>query len=409
MPKTYIKRDLERIVKTAARQFPALIVTGPRQSGKTTLLKHLFSKNHAYVSMDDPSLRLMATQDPALFFQNYKPPVIIDEIQYAPQLLSSIKIMIDKKRGLAGQFLLTGSQIFPLMAKVSESLAGRIAVFNLLSFSLREQFNSAMPQNNELLKKKILFGGFPVVSLTKDINLEVWFSSYLQTYLERDVRQLRQIGDLGDFQRFLQLLAAFNGQAVNLSNFSRDLGVAVNTIKAWISILEASGQVITIKPFYMNKGKRIIKSPKVYFLDTGLLCYLSGIVSTAQVFKGPLSGQLFETILLGEIVRNFNGLGKIPRIFWWRTSYGEEVDFVIEDKGNLIPIEVKLSAKADISVIKGISSFSSFFSSKISTAYLVNLSKEKMILGRHIISLPFSEFVNNPLLNHKSTGFMLDK
>ena len=401
MSELYIKRDIEPIVKASVKLFPSLIITGPRQSGKTTLLKHLFLKNHAYVSMDDPALRLMATEEPNIFFQNYKPPIIIDEIQYTPQLLSHIKIMIDEKRSIAGQFLLTGSQVFPLMARVSESLAGRVGVFNLLSFSLRERFGPTMPYNIELLKKAALKGGFPEVSLKKDINLEVWFSSYLQTYLERDVRQLRQIGDLGDFQRFLQLLAAFNGQTVNLSNFSRDLGVAVNTIKAWISILEASGQVITIKPFYMNKGKRIIKSPKLYFLDTGLLCYLSGVVSVSQIFKGPFSGQLFETIVLGEIIRNFHNLGKIPRIFWWRTSYGEEVDFIVEDKGKLIPLEVKLSAKADSKIIKGLSSFCSLFSSKIDAAYLVNLSAEKVILGKQIVSLPFFELVNKPLLSTK--------
>ncbi len=399
MPQRYIARDIEAVVKASAKQFPSLIITGPRQSGKTTLLKHLFSKNHSYVSMDDPALRLMATEEPDIFFQNYKPPIIIDEIQYAPQLLSHIKIMIDKKRSKAGQFLLTGSQVFPLMARVSESLAGRIAVFNLLSFSLRERFGSSMPRNIELLKKRVLTGGFPEASLKKDINLEVWFSSYLQTYLERDVRQLRQIGDLGDFQRFLQLLAAFNGQIVNLSNFSRDLGVAVNTIKAWISILEASGQVVTIKPFYMNKGKRIIKSPKIYFLDTGLLCYLSGIVSVSQIFKGPLSGQLFETIVLGEIIRNFHSLGKIPRIFWWRTSYGEEVDFIIEDKGKLIPVEVKLTSKTDSELIKGLSSFLGLFPDKIDTAYLINLSAKKIVLTKQVMSLPFSNLVNEPFLN----------
>ena len=401
MPQRYINRAIEAVVKVSAKQFPSLIITGPRQSGKTTLLKHIFSRSHSYVSMDDPALRLMATEEPDIFFRNYKPPIIIDEIQYAPQLLSHIKIMIDKKRSVAGQFILTGSQIFPLMARVSESLAGRIAVFNLLSFSLRERFRPLMPDDTELLKETILKGGFPEANLKKDINLEVWFSSYLQTYLERDVRQLRQIGDLGDFQRFLQLLAAFNGQAVNLSNLSRDLGAAVNTIKAWISILEASGQVIIIKPFYMNKGKRIIKSPKIYFLDTGLLCYLSGIVSVSQVFKGPFSGQLFETIVLGEIVRNFHGLGKIPRIFWWRTSYGEEVDFIIEDKAKLIPIEVKLTAKAGAGLIKGLSSFCGLFSGKVDNAYLVNLSRENVVLGEQIKSLPFFGLVNKPLLTER--------
>lgn len=401
MAQVYFKRDIEAVVKAAAKQFPTLIITGPRQSGKTTLLEHLFSKTHTYVSMDDPALRLMATKEPKLFFMNYKPPLIIDEIQYAPELFSHIKIIIDKKRNLSGQFLLTGSQVFPLMARVSESLAGRIAVFNLLSFSLGERFALKMPQEIDMVKEFILRGGFPDISLRKDADLEVWFSSYLQTYLERDVRQLRQIGDLGDFQRFLQLLAAFNGQIANLSNLSRDLGVAVNTIKAWISILEASGQVILIKPFYMNKGKRIIKSPKIYFLDTGLLCYLSGIESVSQVFKGPLSGQLFETIVLGEIIRNFYSLGKLLRIFWWRTSNGEEVDFIVEDKGKLIPIEVKLTAKSDSRVIKALSSFCALFSDKVDTGYLINLSTEKLSLSKHITSLPFFDLVNSSLLSKK--------
>lgn len=398
METVYLNRDIEAVVKACAKQFPALIVTGPRQSGKTTLLQHLFAKDYARVSMDNPALRLMAVEEPDIFFKNHQPPMIIDEIQYTPELLSHIKIMIDKKRHLPGQFLLTGSQIFPLMARVSESLAGRIAVFNLLSFSLRERLCPKMPYEIEILKEAVLTGGFPEVSLKKKINLEVWFSSYLQTYLERDVRQLRQIGDLGDFQRFLQLLAAFNGQTVQLSNFSRDLGVAVNTIKAWLSILEASGQVITIKPFYLNKGKRIIKNSKVYFLDTGLLCYLSGIVSVSQVFKGPFSGQLFETIVLGEIIRNFHNLGKMPRVFWWRTSYGEEVDFIVEDKGKLIPIEVKLTGKADPNVIKGLSAFCKLFSGKIDAAYLINLAAEKVILGKQTTALPFYDFVNTPLI-----------
>lgn len=393
MPKKYISRDIEEILKVAVKQFPSLIVTGPRQSGKTTLLKHLFSKNYKYVTMDNPDLRLMANKEPGLFFQNYPPPVIIDEIQYAPQLFPYIKILIDKHRALKGQFLLTGSQLFPLMAKLGESLAGRIAVFTLLPFSFKEQFHRNVIIDINKLKHRILTGGFPEIISSKQINLELWFSGYLQTYLERDVRQLRQIGDLGDFQRFLQILTAFNGQMLNLSNLSRDLGIAVNTVKAWISILEASGQIISIKPFYLNKGKRIIKSPKIYFLDTGLLSYLAGITSINQIFKGPLSGQLLETVVLGEIVKSFYNRGKIPRIFWWRTSYGDEVDFIIEESGKIVPLEVKLSAKADTGLVKSLVSFCNLFSDKIERAFLVNLSKEKLSLGNKIISIPIEDFL----------------
>lgn len=388
----YIKRDIEEILKRAAKQFSSIIITGPRQSGKTTLFKHLFSKSHRYVSLDDPEARLMAKDDPRLFFDNYPAPLIIDEIQYAPELLSYIKIRIDENRGRKGLFLLTGSQSFPLMAKVGESLAGRIAVFTLLSFSFKEEFRKGPALTLDGLKKRILRGGFPEIAINRNIDLKLWHAGYLQTYLERDIRNLRQIGDLTDFQRFLQLLAAFNGQVLNLSGLSRDLGVAVNTVKTWISILEASHQIILIKPFYLNKGKRIIKSPKVYFLDTGLLCYLTGLTSTEQVFKGPLSGQIFEGLVLGEIIRNFYNRGEIPRIFWWRTSYGEEVDFVIEKENKIIPIEVKMTAKAEKGMIKNLISFDNLFYKKVDKSYLINLSDRKITLERRVEVLPFFKF-----------------
>lgn len=396
MAYAYVNREIEKILKIAAKQFPSIIVTGPRQSGKTTVIDHLFSKTHKYVSMDNPDLRLMAANDPGLFFENYPPPVIIDEIQYVPQLFSYIKFLIDKNRNSYGQFILTGSQLFPLMANVGESLAGRIAVMNLLSFSYKEQFSKAgvSKLSMDSLKNRVLTGGMPEVVLKKNINIDLWFSSYLQTYLERDVRQLRQVGDLGDFQRFLQLLGAFNGQAMNLSSLSRDLGVAVNTVKAWLSILEASGQIIFVKPFYLNKGKRIIKSPKIYFLDTGLLCYLTGVTASEQIFKGPMSGQMFETIVVGEIVRSFYNKGKIPRIFWWRTSYGEEVDFIVEDKGRILPIEIKMSSAVNRQMAKGLILFRDLFPDKVDKALLINLSKTKTILDEKIISTPFTDFIH---------------
>lgn len=393
MANFYVRREMELVLKETVKQFPALIVTGPRQSGKTTLLKHLFARSHRYVSMDNPDLRLMAKDEPGLFLENYPPPVIIDEIQYAPGIFSHIKLLIDRDRQKSGRFILTGSQIFPMMAGVSESLAGRTAVFTLLPFSLREAVSKNRLLNLVNLKRKVLSGGFPEVVLKKNINQEVWFAGYLQTYLERDVRQLRAVGDLTDFQRFLQLLAAVNGQTVNLSNLSRDLGMAVNTIKAWISVLEASGQIMLIKPFYLNKGKRLVKSPKVYFLDTGLLCYLTGITSVEQIFKGPMSGQLLETMVLGEVIKYFCNQGKVPRVYWWRTSYGEEVDFIIEHKGKLIPLEVKISARATREMIKGLLSFRKLFSDKIGPGYLVNLARERTIPGRGITALPFSDFI----------------
>jgi len=393
----YIPRSIEKTLKKAVKQFPSVIVTGPRQSGKTTLLKHVFGKKYTYVSMEKPDLRLMAEDDPDLFLQNYPPPVIIDEIQYTPGLFPYIKSIIDSNRSKPGQFLLTGSQIFPLMAGVSESLAGRIGVFTLLSFSCKEQFGDTFSLNINKLKKRILLGGFPEIITSRNIDINLWFAGYMQTYLERDVRQVRNIGNLGDFQRFLELAAAINGQILNLSNLSQDLGVAVNTVKAWISILEATGQIALVRPYFRNKGKRIIKSPKVYFLDTGLLCYLNGIGSVSQIFKGPFSGQFLEASLLGEIMRSFHNKGMIPRVYWWRTSHGDEVDFIIERKGKLIPIEVKLSAKTDQRQIKGLRSFCDLFKDRISKAYFVNLTEKELKIGDKIFSIPFAGFITGVL------------
>ena len=388
----YCKRQIEKVVTAAAKQFPSLILTGPRQSGKTTLLKHLFAKSHRYVLLDKPQTRLLA-EDPELFFQNYPPPIIIDEIQQAPSLFSYIKALIEEKRHVNNRFILTGSQLFPLMENVSESLAGRIAVFTLLPLSLKEKYSSAKDIKFAVLKNNVLRGGYPQVALEKSINLDIWFSSYIQTYLERDVRQLRQVGNLNDFQRLLQLLASINGQVLNLSIISRDLGVAVNTVKDWISILEASGQVILVEPYYVNKGKRIVKSPKLYFLDTGILCFLAGITSPGQIFKGPLSGQFYETVVLLEMLKHFHNRGLMPRIYWWRTSSGDEVDFIVEYKGRIIPVEVKQSANATKEMARGLRIFLKLFADSVKVGYVVNMSKEKIFVGPDIKALPVLEFL----------------
>ena len=368
-------------------------MTGPRQSGKTTLCKHLFQNTHNYANLDDPDLRLMANRDPKLFLKNHPSPLIIDEIQYAPELFPLLKMAIDDDRGKKGQFILTGSQSFPLMSRVGESLAGRLAVFTLLSFSINEQLRGRTGPDFLTLKKMVLKGGFPEIVLDHTIDTRLWFASYLQTYLERDVRQLRQVGDLMDFQRFLELLAAVNGQVLNLSGLSRDLGVAVNTVKAWVSIMDACNQVILIKPYYKNKGKRIIKRPKIYFLDSGLLCYLLGLTDPKQVFKGPGGGALMETIVLDEIIRNTYNRGRIPRVFWWRTSNGEEVDFIIERDGKIYPLEVKLSSQTRKEMARGLFLFSKDFYDEIGSSLLINLSDQKIRLGDKVETLPFSAFL----------------
>ena len=389
----YVKRALEEKLKKSVKQFPAVIVTGPRQSGKTTLLKHLFSNTHNYVSLDNPDIRVMANRDPGLFLQNHPAPIIIDEVQYAPDLFPFLKIAIDNNRSKKGQYLLTGSQSFPLMAKVGESLAGRMGVLTLLSFSIKEQMRDKKKLSYDELRLKVLRGGYPEIALDKSMDMKLWFNGYLQTYLERDVRNLRQVGNLSDYQRFLELLASFNGQILRLSEISRDLGVVVNTVKAWVSILEACNQIYLVKPFYKNKGRRIIKSPKIYFLDSGFLCYLSGISTTDQLFKGALSGRLFENAVFGEIIRKFYNNGEMPRIFWWRTSHGQEVDFVIEREGKIYPIEVKLTSRTNKELTSSLCSFSQLFTEDVKRGLLVNLSDRKVIVNKKVQIYPFNDFL----------------
>lgn len=405
--KKYIKRDIEAAIKKIVREFPAVILTGPRQSGKTTLLKHLFSRSYRYVSLDDPDARILANDDPRLFLANHPPPVIIDEIQNAPSLLPLIKLHIDEHRHKKGLFLLTGSQHFSLMSNISESLAGRIAMLHLLSLSFKERYihtgrpktnlftiqgKSSAPINIEKLKYNVLRGGFPELIDDKKRDSEIWFSSYLQTYVERDVRQIRQIGSLADFQRFMYLCASLNGQVINLSDISKRLGIAVNTVKEWLSILESSNQIMLLRPFHTNKGKRLIKSPKLYFFDTGLLCYLNGLTTTQQIFKGFGSGALFETIVLGEIVRHYYNRAKIPRCYFWRTSYGEEVDFIIEEGTKLIPIEVKMSSLARKEITYSVDSFIKLFSIDVEQGYIINLGTS-LINFKNITILPFNKLI----------------
>jgi predicted AAA+ superfamily ATPase len=358
-----LPRILEDTIKKAMKTFPAVLVTGPRQSGKTTLLNERFSKTHKLVSLENPDVRVRVLEDPVGFLKDNPPPVILDEIQYTPELLHYIKSAIDKNRE-PGSWLLSGSQSFALMQGISQSLSGRVAVLTLLPFSIQESQGIACkgaeldvilknliePEIKEQSKNPIslsdwlLRGAYPEIRINNEVDRQLWLSGYIQTYLERDVRQVMKIGDLNAFNRLLRLCAARTGQILNMSELGRDVGVSVPTIKNWLSILEASYQIYLLPPHFNNFGKRIIKSPKLYFLDTGIATFLLGLHSPDPLLQGPMKGPLFETMVVSEWVKAFYNRGERPESYYWRSKAGIEVDLIIERNSKLYPIEIKATS-----------------------------------------------------------------
>ena len=405
MRRRYIPRALEPVLRKAAAQFPAVVLTGPRQSGKTTLLKHVFGETSDYVSLELPDVRAAAAADPRGFLEMHRAPVIFDEVQYAPDLLPYIKERIDERRDAHGQYYLTGSQNLLLTEHVTESLAGRAAMLRLLPVSRREEFGRPLnplpwePKKrfaaNHIappdLWKSFLRGGYPELVAEPDRDIRLWHSSYVQTYLERDVRSVRQVGDLISFQSFLRALAARTGQLLNLTDVARDLGVAVNTAKAWLSVLEATFQVIVLRPYHANVGKRLVKTPKVYFTDTGMLSYLAGLKDPDHAAAGPLGGAIFETAVLLEIAKAFVNRGEEPQIHFWRTSAGVEVDLVVEAGGKLIPIEVKLSATPRPAMASGIRAFQEDLGEKAGQGFVIHPGDVTLPLAPKVVALPFAE------------------
>ncbi|MBI5632281.1 MAG: ATP-binding protein [Nitrospirae bacterium] len=315
----------------ASRNFSAVILTGPRRSGKTTLLKHLSPRASCYL-LEDPDIIARVRSDPHAFINSIKLPVILDEIQNVPEILNYVRTIIDRNPERKGQWFLTGSQEAPLMRGVTESMAGRAAIFQLMPFSVTESS-----------KVSLFRGGFPEV-LARPVVSDIWFRSYVQTYLERDVRAISSIRDLATFRRFLSLLASRCGQLLNRTDLAAPLGVSVPTISEWLNILEITSQIVLVQPFYENFGKRLIKSPKLYFVDTGLACHLLGIESAKMLERSSFLGAIFEGMVASEIAKQQVNAGKARELYYFRDQQGLEVDFVVP-AGNrrLLLVEAKAS------------------------------------------------------------------
>jgi len=382
-----------------------VVLTGPRQSGKTTLLKRLFGKSHRYSSLDLPDVRSSAVADPRGFLLQYPPPVIFDEVQNAPVLLPYIKAWVDEHRSRKGQYILTGSQNLLVSRDVTESLAGRAAIMTLMPLTRREEsadWAKALPwekggssmdggPSGGGLAGIINRGWYPELAAAPGRDLHGWHASYIRTYLEREIRSLRQVGDLVVFQNFLRALAVRSGQLLNMADISRDLGVALNTIKAWLSVLVATHQVVILTPYFVNIGKRLIKTPKVYFTDTGTLCYLAGLSGPSQVLGGPLGGAVFEAAVVAEVYKTLANRGEEPRIHFWRTHKGEEVDLVVDRGDVLVPMEAKATSTPKPSMAGGILAFQRAFGKKATAGFVVHSGTIRLPLSPGVTAIPFSD------------------
>jgi uncharacterized protein len=347
-----IPRALETALKDVARQYPVVTLTGPRQSGKTTLVREAFP-GHAYASLEEPDVREYALSDPRGFLGQFPGRVILDEVQRAPDLFSYIQSLVDRDDD-PGRYILSGSQNFLLLRSIGQSLAGRSAILHLLPLSLAE-LQGRQPLSLEALGKEIpgerqessldpmdvLFPGFYPRIHDKGLDPSTWHSGYYQTYVERDVREVLNVGDIEAFGRFVRLCAGRNGQLLNLTSLANDCGITHTTARRWISILEASFLIFLLRPYHANFGKRLIKSPKLYFLDTGLLCYLLRIQSPEDLRLHASRGSVFESFVVADLLKNFLNRGREADLYFWRDSTGHEIDVVIDRGRERVAVEIK--------------------------------------------------------------------
>lgn len=398
------KSTLERLTKS----FPVVLVTGSRQTGKTTLLKNYIPyESYNYLTFDKVQNVNMAKNDAQLFMSMYQPPVVFDEIQYVPELFSELKILVDSNRK-NGMFFLTGSQQFSMMKNVSESLAGRIGILKLLPISLRElncdtKTNSFIPTKDFLLKRNncinlenkqpldiwkiIQRGMYPELCATEILQSD-FYSSYISTYIERDVRLLTQVGDELQFLQFICVVASRTGQLVNYADIARTVGIDSTTAKRWLSILVTSGLVYLLQPYYGNIEKKIVKTPKLYFIDTGLAAHLTKWTNPEVLSNGAMAGAFFETFVVSEILKSFTNEGIEPPLYFYRDSSGIEIDLLIENDGILYPVEIKSSCSVHKKDYKNFAYLTSIKDKKIEKPLIINNSKQIEFFENGEFSLP---------------------
>lgn len=412
----YIKRSIEKELKKLSESFPVIMITGSRQVGKTTLLNNMREQNKInYVSLDDLSTRSLAIEDPEMFLSRYKAPLIIDEFQYAPDLLTYIKIIVDKQRQehlkkekiqATGLYYLTGSQVFHTMKNVSESLAGRVGLLELYPLSNREIENKEeelfLPQYDKLEKRekaerieierlyeKILKGNYPELYSNNKIESKTFFETYIKTYIERDIRELINVKDETKFLKFIESMAVRTGQELNINDITNSIEISNHTAQNWISILVSTGLVYLLQPYSNNNVARIVKRPKIYFMDTGLACFLAGYMDSVTLEKSAFNGAILETYVVTEIIKSFanNGMDSRKYLYYYRDNNGKEIDLLIFYNNTVYPLEIKKSFNPGKQAIKNFDVIEKF-GMQIGNGGVICMAKELFPLDRNNNLIP---------------------
>ena len=401
----YYRRSIEQVINEYKEQFPILLLTGPRQVGKSTLFKELFQSEYKYFSLDDPILKEQIVNDPRLFLKNNSEKLIIDEVQYAPSIFPYLKMKVDENRE-DGMYLMTGSQAFVLMKNVSETLAGRVGILELQGISLREQFdiefNKPFIPNEEYISERekniteytnlwqrIHRGYMPELVFNDRKKWEFFYSSYVQTYIERDVRDLINISDESKFLKFMISLASRSGELLNYGAVANEVGVSNETVKRWVSVLRTSRIIYLVEPYFNNHLKRVIKTPKIYFMDIGLLAYLTKWPTPETLANGAKAGNIFETFVVSEIIKSYLNAGIInPPLYFYRDKDKKEIDLIIEEAEKIYPIEIKMSASPNKEMAKNFSVLKRKVDKEIGTGVIICQYDNKVYLSEDILVLP---------------------